>query len=232
LRRHALSVYNTHAMDLVLLGAPGSGKGTQAELLHAALGLGHVASGDLFRHHLDRGTPLGLQARQYISRGALVPDAVTVDMVRGRLAEAEPDSGVLLDGFPRTLPQAAALDRILEDLGRRLSAVIHLELDDEHIVERLAGRLVCRECDAPFHVTANPFRHCPYGKCRGEHLFRREDDRADTVRTRLATYHRETAPLIEHYRSRHLLVTVIGAGSVQDVAAATAAAIHALSDPR
>lgn len=213
-------------MDMVLLGAPGSGKGTQAELLQASLGLRHVASGDLFRHHFEQRTPLGLAAREYIARGALVPDAVTVEMVRTRLAEVEGPTGVLLDGFPRTLPQAAALDGMLTALGRRLSTVIHLDVDDDLIVERLAGRVVCRECDAPFHVTANPFRVCPHGTCRGEHLVRRDDDRVETVRARLSTYHRETAPLIAYYRRRGLLVSVSGSGSVGEVADATIAAIR------
>ncbi len=213
-------------MNLVLLGAPGSGKGTQAEPLHAALGIGHVASGDLFRHHLQRGTPLGLQAKAYINRGALVPDAITVEMIRGRLAEPDVAAGVLLDGFPRTMVQADTFEQMLADLGRRLSAVIYLEVDDEIIVKRLAGRVVCRECDASFHVTANPFCTCPYGKCHGEHLVRRDDDDAETVRARLSTYHRQTAPLIDYYRCRRLLVTVPASGSIQDVAHATVEALR------
>lgn len=207
-------------MHLVLLGPPGGGKGTQAEHLHRRLGLVHLASGDLFRDHLNRQTELGLRARTYTSRGELVPDDVTVRMVWERLREPDVQAGTLLDGFPRTVGQADALDAMLCDLGMALSGVICIEVPDEELVQRIAGRLVCRECDATFHVTANPFESCPEHRCKGEHLYRREDDREDVVRTRLATYHRQTVPLIEYYDGRGLLRRVPGSGSVVEVSSA------------
>jgi adenylate kinase len=211
-------------MDLAILGAPGSGKSTQAEHLHRELGLVHVASGDLFREHLHRNTDLGRLAEAYMSRGALVPDAVTVAMLRERLAQLPPRDGVLLDGFPRTMEQAIALATMTADLGRHLAAVLYVEVPDDELVGRLSGRIVCRECDAPFHRTAKPFRGCPHARCTGEHLYRRPDDAPDTVRARLATYHRQTEPVIDYYRSIGTLITVPGHGSVDDVRRAVLAA--------
>lgn len=205
---------------LVLLGAPGSGKGTQAVNLEAQLGLKHIASGDLFRDHVARGTTLGLRASDYMKRGALVPDDVTIGMLRERLGEPDAQGGVLLDGFPRTMEQGIVLAATLEEVGRRIDAVVYLEIPDEELVERLSGRLVCRECQAPFHRTANPFRACPFGKCHGEHLYQRPDDNPDTVRARIATYHRQTEPVIDYYRLINLLVTVPGTGSVDEVTSA------------
>ncbi len=213
-------------MHLVLLGPPGGGKGTQAEHLHQRLGLVHLASGDLFRDHLNRQTDLGLRARSHISRGELVPDDITIGMVRERLQQPDIQRGTLLDGFPRTVPQAQALDRMFGDLGTALSAVVCIEVPDEELVTRIAGRLVCRECDATFHVSANPFMSCPEHRCKGEHLYRREDDREDIVRRRLATYHQQTEPLIEFYDRRSLLLRVPGTGSVVQVSCAIDRAIE------
>ena len=152
-------------MDLVLLGAPGSGKGTQADHLQRALGLMHIASGDLFRDHLQRKTDLGLRASEYMARGALVPDPITIAMLRERVSHPDAVKGVLFDGFPRTMEQAIALSEMMETLGRRIDAVLYVEVPDEELVERLSGRLVCRECQVPFHRIANPFRTCPHGRC-------------------------------------------------------------------
>jgi adenylate kinase len=215
-------------VHLVLLGPPGSGKGTQAEFLHQRLGLVHLASGDLFRDHINRETELGLRARSHIARGELVPDDVTIRMVWERLREPDARAGTLLDGFPRTVAQAGALDRMLQDLGTPLTGVICIEVPDEELVARIAGRLVCRECDATFHVTANPFTSCPQDRCKGEHLYRREDDQDDVVRKRLATYHRQTEPLIEYYDQRGLLLRVAGTGTVQQVACAIGRALDRL----
>ena len=215
-------------MHLVLLGPPGGGKGTQAEHLHQRLGLVHLASGDLFRDHLNRQTELGIRARSHISRGELVPDDVTIGMVWDRLQQPDVRQGTLLDGFPRTVAQADALDRMLADLRKALSAVICIEVPDETLVERIAGRLVCRECDATFHVSANPFMSCPENRCKGEHLYRRDDDREDIVRRRLATYHQQTVPLIEFYDRRSLLIRVPGSGPVGEVSCAIDRAIEQL----
>ena len=216
-------------MDIVLLGAPGSGKGTQADHLRRELGLTHVASGDLFRDHLKRQTPLGLQAGEFMARGALVPDAITIAMLRERVGQPDTETGVLLDGFPRTMEQAIALNEMLSGLGRDIRAVIYVEVPDDHLISRLSGRLICRECQVPFHVTANPFRVCPTGRCHGEHLYQRADDTPETVRARLVTYHTQTAPVIDYYRLIKLLVTIPGDGPVDDVKAATLKAVRALA---
>ena len=217
-------------MDLVLLGAPGSGKGTQAAYLQRELGLTHVASGDLFRDHLQRKTELGLQAGAYMERGALVPDQITIAMLRERVSQPDAVNGVLLDGFPRTMEQAIALNEMMGTLGREISAVLYVEVPDEELVARLSGRVICRECQVPFHRTANPFTSCPYQRCHGEHLYQRADDTPETVRARLVTFHRQTAPVIDYYRLINLLITVTGSGSVDDVKKATIAAVRKLTD--
>jgi adenylate kinase len=215
-------------MDLVLLGAPGSGKGTQADHLQRALGLMHIASGDLFRDHLQRKTDLGLRASEYMARGALVPDPITIAMLRERVSHPEALRGVLFDGFPRTMEQAIALSEMMETLGRKIDAVLYVEVPDEELVERLSGRLVCRECQVPFHRIANPFATCPHGRCTGEHLYQRSDDAPDTVRARLVTFHRQTAPVIDYYGLINLLVTVPGHGPVDEVKRATLDAVRRL----
>jgi adenylate kinase len=213
-------------MDLVLLGAPGSGKGTQADHLRREVGLTHIASGDLFRDHLQRKTDLGLRASGYMARGELVPDAITIDMLRERVTRSDTAPGVLLDGFPRTMEQAIALNEMMTGLGREISAVLYVEVPDDELVERLSARLICRECQVPFHRIANPFRSCPNGRCTGEHLYQRTDDAPETVRARLVTFHRQTAPVIDYYRLINLLVTVPGHGAVEDVKRATLDAIR------
>jgi len=219
-------------MDIVLLGAPGSGKGTQADHLHRQMGLTHIASGDLFRHHLEQRTELGLRASEFMARGALVPDPITIAMLRDRICQPDAARGVLLDGFPRTMEQAIALNEMMSDLGRNLDAVLYVEVPDEELVERLSGRLVCRECQVPFHRTANPFRTCPSSRCGGEQLYQRADDTPDTVRARLVTYHRQTAPVIDYYRLINLLVTVRGNGAVDEVKRATLDAVKRLRSSR
>jgi adenylate kinase len=204
-------------MDLILIGGPGTGKGTQAELLQDKLSLTHIASGDLFRENIDGGTELGLTAKRYIDQGKLVPDDVTVDMIRKRLQELDSEQGILFDGFPRTLPQAEALDHLLVELNRKIDLVIHLEVSDDEIIRRLSGRLICRECQTPFHREFNPFVKCPYDKCSGEFLYQREDDKPETVRARLKVFQKQTAPLIEHYMAKGLLVKIDGEKSVETV---------------
>jgi adenylate kinase len=216
-------------MDLILLGAPGSGKGTQAAYLDAMLDLKHIASGDLFRENLEKRTPLGLRAEEYMTKGALVPDEITIAMLRERVERPDAQTGVLFDGFPRTMEQAIALSEMMEKLGRRVDGVLYVEVPDDDLVERLSGRLVCRECQAPFHRTTNPFRTCPSGRCAGEHLYQRADDSPDTVRARLATYHRQTEPVIDYYRLIGLLVTIPGQGTVDDVKQAALTAVRKLT---
>lgn len=219
-------------MHLILLGPPGGGKGTQAEHLHLRRGLVHVASGDLFRDHLNRQTALGLRAKSYMDRGDLVPDDVTIGMVRARFQAPDIRRGTILDGFPRTVVQAGALDGMLAELGTSISGVLCIDVPEEALVTRLSGRLVCRECQVPFHQTANPFVSCPENRCRGEHLYRRDDDREETVRQRLATYHARTEPLIDFYDRRALLLRVPGEGRVEEVSAAMLRAVERLDAAR
>jgi adenylate kinase len=215
-------------MDVVLLGAPGSGKGTQADYLCREIGLTHIASGDLFRDHLHRKTALGAQANEYMARGALVPDTITIAMLRERVVEPGTERGVMFDGFPRTMEQAIALNEMMVSLGRRIDSVLYVEVPDEELVARLSGRVICRECQVPFHRTANPFLACPHGRCAGEHLYQRTDDAPETVRARLVTFHRQTAPVIDYYYLIKLLVTIPGHGAVEDVKRATLEAIRRL----
>ncbi len=215
-------------MDLVLLGAPGSGKGTQADHLRRELGLTHVASGDLFRDQLQRKTALGVQASEYMARGALVPDAITIAMLRERVSQPGTERGVMFDGFPRTMEQAIALNEMMVSLSRQIDAVLYVEVPDDELVGRLSGRVICRECQVPFHRTANPFRACPHGRCAGEHLYQRTDDTPETVRARLVTFHRQTAPVIDYYSLIKLLVTIPGHGPVEDVKRTALEAIRGL----
>ncbi|HEY7498308.1 MAG TPA: adenylate kinase [Vicinamibacterales bacterium] len=216
-------------MNLVLLGAPGSGKGTQAAFLEAELGIKHIASGDLFRENLRNRTPLGLRADEYMNKGALVPDEITIAMLRERLERPDAQSGVLLDGFPRTMEQAIALSEMLETLHRQIDGVLYVDVPDEHLVERLSGRMICRECQTPFHTTANPFRACPRQTCAGEHLYQRADDAPETVRARLKTFHHQSEPVIDYYRLLNLLATVPGSGSLDEVKLATLRAARNLA---
>jgi adenylate kinase len=221
---------------IILLGPPGSGKGTQAARVGQKLGLPHVASGDLFRYNLDNETELGLKARVYMDRGDLVPDDITIAMVLDRLSQSDCAVGALLDGFPRTLAQAEALDQALADQGHtKLPSEVHstgkvslvplIAVPDEVVVERLSGRRICRECQTPFHVAFNPFQTCPYDKCQGEYLYQREDDKPETVRSRLQVYWEQTSPLIEYYAAKGVLVKINGDQPIDAVEADLRAAV-------
>ncbi len=206
-----------HSLDIVFLGAPGSGKGTQAVQLSQTFNLQRIATGDLFRKNLQEDTKLGKLAKKYLDRGELVPDNVTEGMVRERLARPDSTAGFILDGFPRTLPQAEALTEMMTDMQRRIDAVIYIKAPDAEIIERLAGRQICRECQSPFHNIHNPFRSCLYNRCNGEYLYQREDDKPETVQNRLKTYHRQTSPLIDYYHNAGLLIEIDGVGEVSRI---------------
>jgi adenylate kinase len=167
-----------------------------------------------------------------MARGALVPDEITIAMLRERVSQPDTKNGVLLDGFPRTMEQAIALNEMMSGLGRDIDAVLYVEVPDDELVARLSGRLVCRECQVPFHRTANPFKACPQGRCAGEHLYQRADDTPETVRARLVTYHRQTTPVIDYYRLINLLVTVPGHGAVDEVKRATLDAVRRFAKER
>jgi adenylate kinase len=188
-------------MNLILLGAPGAGKGTQGALLADRFGLSRLSTGDLLRDAVRRGTPLGQRAKGYMDAGELVPDAVILDLVREVLvSEPKGSGGFLLDGFPRTLPQAEALDRLLADLGRPLDAVVVIDVPDEVLVQRLSGRRSCPNCGAVYNIYFEPPREA--GRCDrcGGALTERADDTAETVRHRLEVYRRQTEPLVDYYQ--------------------------------
>jgi adenylate kinase len=217
-------------MYLVLLGPPGAGKGTQAERLEANLNLPHVSSGELFRENMRNETELGLLAKEYIDRGDLVPDDVTIGMIRERLLRPDCERGAILDGFPRTQPQAVALDKMLAGMGRQLDGVLYISVPGEELVRRLSGRWLCRECQTAYHTVFSPPAKAGVCDACGGRLYQREDDKAETVRARLDVYHERTAPLIEYYREQGLLVEVDGSGNIEAVQAAALAAVRSL-DP-
>jgi len=206
-------------MRLVFMGPPGAGKGTQAKAVAAHYGVPHVSSGDIFRGEIQRKTPLGRKIRSYLEQGTLVPDEITVAAVASRLGAEDCAEGWLLDGFPRTEGQAKALDETRETGGAELGAVVYLDVDSETIVERMSGRRVCPKCGRSYHVQY--IRPRVEGRCDacGTALVVRDDDKAETVRARLATYEKQTAPLIEYYRRRGLLVCVAGDGTPDEVRA-------------
>jgi adenylate kinase len=210
-------VAQNRPMYCILLGAPGAGKGTQAALLSHELGLPRISSGDLFREHIRAKTDLGREAKQYLDRGELVPDSLTVAMCLQRLGRKDCARGAILDGFPRTRGQAEALDAALAMSGRSIHRVINLTVGEEALLERLSGRWMCPSCGGSFHSAFHPpKRHGKCDDCDGE-LYQREDDCAETVAHRLQVYFRQTSPLQRFYRDRGLLVEVDGEQPIEDV---------------
>ncbi len=199
---------------IVLLGVPGAGKGTQAKRLSAVLALPHVSSGDLFRENLRHGTPIGEEAEKYLSKGELVPDEITIEMIEERLAQSDGAAGAILDGFPRTARQADALENMA---GGSVRAAVHVEVPIERLVERMSGRRVCREQSHVYHLEHNPSKVRGICDIDGSELYQRDDDKPETVRHRLKVYEERTAPLIEYYRERGVLVTVNGDQPIQAV---------------
>jgi len=222
----------SQALDLIFLGGPGSGKGTQAKYICNEFGIEHVSTGDLFRQNIEEESKLGKLARFYIDRGELVPNDITEGMVRKRLKNKDTDSGIVLDGFPRTLPQAEALDQMMADLGRKVAGVIYLDVPDEDIIQRLAGRISCKKCQTPFHNTFNPFTTCPTNECEGEYLYQRDDDIPETVKKRLKTFHLQTQPLIDYYLEKDVLYSIGGNGGVKEIKAKLAEVANSLKAKR
>ena len=204
-------------MRIVLVGPPGAGKGTQAQFIASHLSIPKISTGDIFRTNVSHGTELGQEARAYMERGDLVPDSVTIAMVRDRLAEGDAADGFLLDGFPRTLHQAKVLDEMLYELGERLDVVLELVVDDDEVVRRLSGRRTCRVCGRVWHLDFDPpTQDSVCDQCGGE-LFQRDDDREETIRHRLEVYVEQTSPLIDFYADQGNLVGLDATGPVEDV---------------
>lgn len=213
-------------MRLVLVGPPGAGKGTQAQFIAEFLSVPKISTGDIFRANVSQGTPLGLQAKAFMDRGDLVPDDVTIDMVRNRLAEPDAGKGFLLDGFPRTVPQAEVLDDMLLEIGgSKLDVVLELVVEKDEVVRRLSGRRTCRSCNHIWHIDFDPPQVSGVCDLDGGELFQREDDKAETVLNRLDVYDAQTAPLVNYYAGRGVLVGIDATGPVDDI---TQRAIDAL----
>ncbi|MBM7581868.1 adenylate kinase [Caldicoprobacter guelmensis] len=195
-------------MRLILLGAPGVGKGTQATLLSKALSIPHISTGDMFRYHISNNTDLGMEAKQYIDKGMLVPDEITVGMVADRLKQQDCRNGFVLDGFPRTIQQAKFLDKILKDLNIQLDMVINITLDDREIIKRLSGRRICPQCSAVYHIEDKPPKN--EGLCDncGTGLVQRGDDKEETIIKRLQVYHSQSEPILEYYKDKVKIVNI------------------------
>ncbi|RKS07532.1 adenylate kinase [Nocardiopsis sp. Huas11] len=217
-------------MRAVLVGPPGAGKGTQAQILASELSIPKVSTGDIFRANVSGGTELGKKAKEFMDRGDLVPDEVTNAMVKDRLAKDDATNGFLLDGFPRNVAQAETLNGMLADLEGRLDVVLELRVDEDEVVKRLSGRRSCPECGRVYHVEYDA--PATAGECDddGARLYQREDDREETIRHRLKVYREQTAPLVEFYERQGLLATIAATGAVEDVTARAKAAIAEKAD--
>ena len=200
-----------------MLGAPGAGKGTQAKRIAEKYNVPHISTGDIFRENIKNGTELGQKARAYMEAGALVPDELVLELIMDRFEKEDCANGYVLDGFPRTIPQAEALDAALEEKGQNIDNVIDVDVPDDHIIKRMAGRRTCAHCGAIFHLEHMPPRI--EGKCDkcGGHLMMREDDQPDTVLARLETYHEQTQPLIDYYKNQGILKSVDGTKPMEEV---------------
>ncbi|MEU8852323.1 adenylate kinase [Streptomyces sp. NPDC048384] len=213
-------------MRIVLVGPPGAGKGTQAAFLAKNLSIPHISTGDLFRANISQQTELGKLAKSYMDAGNLVPDEVTIGMAKDRMEKPDAEGGFLLDGFPRNVSQAEALDEMLQSEGMKLDAVLDLEVPEEEVVKRIAGRRVCRKDSSHvFHVTYSPPKKEGVCDVCGGELYQRDDDSEETVRKRLEVYHTQTEPIIDYYKTQGLVVTISALGKVEDV---TARAMEAL----
>ncbi len=197
-------------MKLIMLGAPGAGKGSQAKVLSDKYGIPHISTGDIFRANIKEGTELGKKAKEYMDQGLLVPDELVCDLVVDRIKQDDCKKGFILDGFPRTIPQAKSLDAALEQINEAMDYAVDLEVDDEVIVERMGGRRACLECGATYHVVnMPPAKEGVCDRC-GAKLVLRDDDQPETVKKRLSVYHEQTAPLIRYYKEKGILVQFDG----------------------
>ena len=204
-------------MNIVFLGPPGAGKGTQAKILIERYGIPQISTGDMLREHRAKGTELGKKAQEYMDKGQLVPDEIILGMVKERLSQPDCQKGFILDGFPRTVAQAEALDKLLSEMGKKLDFALALIVLDDLLVERLTGRRTCKNCGMMYHIKYKPPK--VEGKCDvcGGELYQRPDDNEETVRNRLKVYHEQTAPLIEYYKNKGILREIDGSKSIEEI---------------
>lgn len=204
-------------MNLVLMGLPGAGKGTQADQIVKKYNIPHISTGDMFRAAIEEGTELGIKAKSYMDQGALVPDEVTIGIVRERLAKPDCEEGFLLDGFPRTVPQAEALEEILSGISKKMDFVFNIQVNQDILMERLTGRRICKNCGATFHLVFNPpAKDGVCDRCDGE-LYQRADDNADTVQNRLEVNMEQTQPLLDYYSEKGYLKNIDGQQDIKEV---------------
>ena len=204
-------------MDLIFLGPPGAGKGTQAKMLVERYGIPQVSTGDILRAAVAEGTELGKKAKEYMEAGKLVPDEVVIGIIEERLKQSDCEKGFILDGFPRTVPQAEALDKVLEKMGRKIDHVLTLDVPEEELIKRLTGRRTCKKCGAMYHIIFNPPKvEGVCDKCGGE-LYQRPDDNEETVRSRLSVYEQQTSPLIDFYEKKGLVRKIDGRGEIKEI---------------
>lgn len=204
-------------MKIIMLGAPGAGKGTQAKMIADKYGVPHVSTGDIFRANIKNGTELGMEAKKYMDQGLLVPDELTVKILLDRVSQPDCKNGYVLDGFPRTIPQAEVLDKALAELGESIDYAIDVDVPDENIVKRMSGRRACVSCGATYHVVhVPPKKEGICDRC-GSELILRDDDKPETVKNRLDVYHKQTQPLIDFYTKKGVLKTVDGTVDMKDV---------------
>ena len=204
-------------MKIIMLGAPGAGKGTQAKMIADKYGVPHVSTGDIFRANIKNGTELGMEAKKYMDQGLLVPDELTVKILLDRVSQPDCKNGYVLDGFPRTIPQAEALDKALSAIGEKVDYAINVEVPDENIIKRMSGRRACVACGATYHIEHIPPKTEGICDTCGKELILRDDDKPETVKNRLDVYHKQTQPLIDFYTKKGVLKTVDGTVDMQDV---------------
>lgn len=207
-------------MKIIMLGAPGAGKGTQAKMIADKYGVPHISTGDIFRANIKNGTELGMEAKKYMDQGLLVPDELTVKILLDRVAQDDCKNGYVLDGFPRTIPQANVLEEALDKLGDKIDYAINVDVPDENIIRRMGGRRACLACGATYHIEHVPPKQEGICDRCGKELILRDDDKPETVKNRLNVYHEQTQPLIEFYESRDVLRSVDGTVDMNDVFAA------------
>ena len=204
-------------MKIIMLGAPGAGKGTQAKKIAEKYEIPHISTGDIFRANIKNGTELGMKAKEYMDKGALVPDELTCDLVMDRISQEDCKNGFVLDGFPRTIPQAKALDSALEKINEKMDFAVDVDVPDENIVNRMGGRRACLNCGATYHIVFNPTKSEGICDTCGKQTVLREDDKPETVQKRLHVYHEQTQPLLDYYKEQNILKSVDGTKPMDEV---------------